>query len=245
MSAIVGRTMSILLLLCTVLPTVGAATSERSALSRFTFQTFYYSDVALELNDMGVAIAPDTKRLELYYQYGSDFRQVSFGRNRLGLAHEFRGQVPFRLYHRHTNAEGEVEMVPVAQLGGEFEHGGNYIILVEGMNQGLRLIAVDVSPERLPSGGLLVMNATSRMLAADTGGGAPKVIPGGGSGVVIFKTSEDHSFHLRMASEGDDGWELIRSSSVTQVGDDPLLMIVYPDARREGRWQTRFLNLKR
>lgn len=219
-------------------------TGREESVIEASFQTFFYEGNALERDENDEVVPADVARPELFYQDGDQFPQVSLGRNRLGLKHRFRGVPPFRFY-REEMVDEEKRMVPVAALPPDaLQSGGHYVILMEQTGADLRLQAVEAGGGRVDANEILLLNASSRRVAAQSDAADPTIIPPGESRSLGFETGDDYRFSLKIASEQDEGWELIRSTRVTQVGDRALFMIIYPDARRENRWHTRFLRLQ-
>ncbi len=210
---------------------------------QFTFQSFYYEGIALDRNEDGEALNLIALP-KYYYQKNGEFVRLALARDNLALRQPFRGSGPFIVYRETVGGDGEIVMAPVASLPESSTPGGGHLIIfLSPKENGLMMRAVSAGADKVGPGTLLLLNLTPRRLAAHMGDGEPELVLPGQSRVYPYKTGDDYQFHLRVATEENNGWRLIRSTNITQVEQHPLFMIVHPDARRDGQWQTRFLRL--
>lgn len=223
--------------LASVLPAFLAAqpAGDPPPVTEFTFQTLF--------------LAPGgTESPELYYRHDDDFRRVSLQRQRLGPKQTFRGPIPFDLYEKTVNEEGQTIYVPAARLRADFPStrpGHQILVATPGGNAPLRLQAIAAGSDSVEAGQILVLNASSFPLAARVGDGDPQHIAPANSQVVDYNTDDDSKFRLEIAANEDDEWKLIHSASLTQVRNRPLFLVVYPNSQREGLWNVSFLRLNR
>ena len=212
---------------------------------QFTFQTFYYEGKVIERTVEGETINLG-KLPQYFYQSAGEFKQLVLARDNLGLRQHFHGAGPFTIYRETKGEEHELVMVPVASLStGHTPGGGHLLILLTPEEDELLVRAVRADTEESASNTLLLLNMTGYRLAAQIGEGTRGIILPGQSKAFRYATGKNSQFRLQIVTEGEDGWRLIRSTNITQVNPQPLFMIVHPDARREGQWQTRFLKISR
>lgn len=219
-----------------VFPMIAAGNEEGSPVM-FSFQTYYLSD-----GEVGLAGLPP-----LFYRKGDHFLPVTLVPNKLGLKHTFQGIPPFALYVEEINEENQTVYRPVAVLRKTFASArpGPQLIVVKPVSGQLQVDAIPVGDEQLKPGQMLVLNAGDRDIAIRAGETEPVMIGRGSARIVDYLRDSDHRFRLLVASEsGENGWELVYNSVLTQVREQPLLLVVYPHSGAS-HYNVRFIPLNR
>ena len=219
--------------------------AEAENIQSFSFQTLLLARPEVRTDASG---RRTVRSRELFYLSDGAFRPLSLANQRLGLPQTFEGPPPFRTYEKTTNAEGETVHRPVAALatGPKALRPGHQILLLRpGGDAGYRLTALAADPETLGASELLVLNASTRKLAARAGDDEPTLVASGDSAVVSYTTGEADKFRLELAANEGDDWRLIHNARIIQRQREPLFLIVHPNPNRTDHWNVRFLRLRR
>jgi len=223
-----------------------ATDAEGENIQRFSFQTLLLAapEVRTDASGKRTVDLP-----QLFFLTDGEFRPLSLANQRLGLTQNFEGPPPFRLYERSTGAEGETVHRPVATLtpGPENLQPGHQILLLRPHDDaGYHLNALAADPDTLGTSEILVLNGSTRQLAARAGEDDPTLVAPGEATVVAYDTGEADKFRLELAAnEGAADWRLIHNRRIIQRRNEPLFLIVHPNPRRPEHWNVRFLRLRR
>lgn len=207
-------------------------------LVEFSFQTYFYTG-----SEADTASVPRGDHA-LYYQQGTEFKPLTLAPNNLGLKHTFRGALPFRLYVRQTNEDGQTVYRPVAEAAGKNAgEGAHRVLFIQPAGEQFRIALMRADASRVGQGEVLIMNVGGQALAATSGEGNLVQVGPGESKVMRYDKDGDSSFSLKIASRQGDGWDIIHTSRLAYRNPRPLFLIVYPT--QDGKfWHVRFLKLR-
>ncbi|MBC2595964.1 hypothetical protein H5P28_16990 [Ruficoccus amylovorans] len=233
------RLISLLLLPSTLTVAVSAA-AEPLTSAKASF-------VAMLWNQSSSAALPEKGLpVDLYYKNGSDYVPLKYRVCQLGEPQGYNGPNPMPIYRKMSALDGQPQYRPIMDCQIP-QASQQFIIFIVAEQGGLRSIAVDASPQHIPDGDVMLINLTSRQMAAELRGSQQMLQP---SQSMIFKIpkSDTPNLPVKIATWDSGAWKMIYSTSTRIADDRPYIGILYLNEGRRENYRLRFfrnLNLLR